>query len=805
MKRFWKACSCRLMFSAGLLIELPAAVMAPAATHAIEPRLFPAVVTSFTRQDTVGTVRGRVVQADSRPAANAVVVLEPGTRQTVTETDGSFRFDGVPQGPYAIRATLAPELRASQRIRVRGGSALNLELRLEPNRLSKVRVTADRALATTSSVATKSVAPIAETPYSVSVVTSHQLEVQRPLSVNEALRYSAGVQAEQFGGIDNGFDFFVVRGFFGGSNGIFRDGVQLATPGFVGFRVEPYGTESLEILRGAASVLAGQINPGGLVNAVTKRAPQAPVREIMAEFGNFGTAQGRFDVGGPIGTGGLSYRVTGVARNAGTQVEFGKNNRLFVAPAVAWYGANTTIDVNVQLQKDEAGHFQFLPAVGTYLANRNGAIPISLNDGEPGFNRFDRHQFGAGYRIEHRIGERVALRQGARFDRASADYDAVFGTALDTVDTTQRRLLRGSFIAGGITEGFTVDNHAEFRVGGTRTSSTILAGFDYQQFRFNEADGIGDAPSLDLFKPTYGASITTPPLYADATTTRTQTGVYLNGRSVFADRLAASFGIRQNFLSNRTEDRLAKATTSQDNNKLRFQAGLAYLDPTGLVPHVSYSESFLPVIGNDANGKPFKPESGRQLEAGLRYKPRGRSLGLAAAVFDLRRQNVTTPSTTNPALQLQTGEVQSKGIELEASGQIVSGLTIISAVTLQDVTITKSNAGDSGKRPTGIANSLASLWLDYAATKGPLAGLGFGSGIRYQGSTFSDAANAFEVNGSALVDATIRYDWRRALFAVNAQNLFDKQYVAGCNGDRPTATCFYGRARTIVGSVQYRW
>lgn len=805
MKHHFSAYTIRLMFSASLFGGLPSAATLPDEALRAGHLDSSARSAARTSQDSVGIVRGRVLQADARPAANAVIVLEPGARRTVAGPDGAFQFLAVPRGTYVVRATADADVQASQRIRVTAAASVNVELRLTTTRLSNVKVTADRQLPTAASVATKTATPLLETPYSVSVVTSHQLEVQRPLSVNEALRYSAGVQAEQFGGVDNGYDFFVVRGFFGGSNGIFRDGVQLATPGFVGFRVEPYGTESFEVLRGAASVLSGQSSLGGMVNAVTKRAPQTAVREIMAEGGNFGTTQARVDVGGPVGSRGFSVRMTGVARNAGTQVEFGRNDRVFVAPALAWYGSKTTIDANVQFQSDDAGHFQFLPSTGTYLSNRSGVIPIDRNDGEPGFNRFDRRQFGAGYRVEHRIRPMVTLRQNARYDRVSADYDAVFGVGLDPDDASQRRLLRNAFIAGGTTDGVTIDNQAQFRLDGARSSTTILAGADYQHFRFTEADGIGEAPSLDLFAPSYGAPVERPGFYADASTTRTQTGLYLNGRSLIAKRLAASMGIRQNFLSSRTEDRLASATTSQDNTKLRLQAGLAYLSPAGVVPHVSYSESFLPVVGTDANGEPFKPESGRQFEAGIRYKPRDGAISVAAAGFDLRRQNVATPSLTNPALQIQTGEVRSRGVELEATGQIVTGLTVISAVTLQEVSITKSNAGDVGKRPSGIANSLASLWMDYEGTRGILTGLGFGAGVRYQGSTFGDADNAFEVDGFALADATVRYNWRRALFAIYAQNVFDKRHVAGCTGAGAAATCYYGRARTLIGSLRYRW
>lgn len=193
----WTALARRLTISLGLLATLPSRASALATPCCVDTR----AIAVTTVPDSLGSIRGRVNRAETGPASNAIVELEPGARRTVAGLDGSFRFDGVPRGTYELRATLATDLHASRRIRVRGGDTVTLEIRLEPTRLANVRVTADRR--TTSSVATRGSAPIREIPYSLSVIDSHQLEVQRPGSVNEALRYSAGVQAEQFGGVDN--------------------------------------------------------------------------------------------------------------------------------------------------------------------------------------------------------------------------------------------------------------------------------------------------------------------------------------------------------------------------------------------------------------------------------------------------------------------------------------------------------------------------------------------------------------------------------------------------------------------------
>ncbi len=98
----------------------------------------------------------------------------------------------------------------------------------------------------------------------------------------------------------------------------------------------------------------------------------------------------------------------------------------------------------------------------------------------------------------------------------------------------------------------------------------------------------------------------------------------------------------------------------------------------------------------------------------------------------------------------------------------------------------------------------ASLWEDYTTQGGALNGLGFGGGVRYLGSTFGDAANTYKIPNVTLFDAVIHYDWNRFRFAVNAQNVFDNEYIASdfVRGGDQFAT--FGQERTVIGSVLYR-
>jgi iron complex outermembrane receptor protein len=647
----------------------------------------------------------------------------------------------------------------------------------------------------------KTGAPLLETPFSVTVIPRGRIEEQRAQSLNEVLRYAPGVQSEQYGGLDQAYDFLTIRGFGGPSfDGLFRDGLQLYTFGFTGFRVEPYGAEAIEVLRGAATVLYGQTGPGGLVNVVSKRPPAAPLRELTLEGGNFDHLEGRADFGGPLGTGGWRYRITGLVRNSDTQVDFEPNDRVFVAPALSWSGARTSFTFLGQYQSDSAGHFQFLPQTGTLDPSPNGRIPETRADGEPAFDAFDRRQYSAGYVFERRLSERVRLRQRGSFDHVDVDYQDVFGTGLDPGDPSQRSLTRATFTILGDTDVISVDSQALADVQTGGVSHAILAGLDYQHSTFDSVDGFGEAPPLDVFTPTYGAPIVRPSPYADAQTRQGQVGVYAQDRVRLPGGLVALLAGRQNFVSADIEDRLAATTTDEDTDKFVWQGGLVFTNRAGLVPHFSYSESFQPVPGRDASDRAYQPQTGRQYELGLRYQPPAHSLALSVAAFDLRRQNVLTSDPTNPANQIQTGEVASRGLEFEAESAFGPGWRLNAAYCYQDVEITKSNDGDVGLRPEAIPAHLASLWVHHDIRSGSLAGLEAGAGVRYQGATL-DETNTVEVDGFTLVDAVLGYGRGPVRVALNAQNLLDTEHVAGC----AYGNCYYGRSRTVYASATFSW
>jgi iron complex outermembrane receptor protein len=292
-------------------------------------------------------------------------------------------------------------------------------------------------------------------------------------------------------------------------------------------------------------------------------------------------------------------------------------------------------------------------------------------------------------------------------------------------------------------------------------------------------------------------------VYQDQDDELKQTGLYLQDQIKFGEKWVLSLGGRHDRADSEIMNNRNGTRTVQHDKKFTGRAGLVYLSDSGFAPYLSYAQSFLPVVGLDPSGNPFKPETGEQYEAGVKYQPAGAKSFATLAVFDLTRQNIRefVPPTFQ---QRQQGEVRSRGIELEGVASFDSGLDLIASYTYLDAKITKSERpGEQGQRPDLTPKHMASLWADYTLRGGALNGLGFGAGVRHVGATWGDIANTVKVPGYTVADVALHYDWKDARFALNVHNLFDKKYVATAFNNGLITN--FGAARTVKASVTYRW
>lgn len=668
----------------------------------------------------------------------------------------------------------------------------------------------DGYVANQSATGTKTDTPIIETPQSISVITSDQMKAQAVDSLNSVLRYTPGATGDLYGTDNRGLGV-QLRG-ISNANGVFyRDGLQLKESNYVLFTgLDPYGAERYEILRGPASVLYGQNSPGGLINYVSKRPTEERINDISFGVGNFNRYEGKFDFSGQVSPDSdLLYRLVGLVRQGDTQIDFVNDDRIFIAPSLTWKpDEDTSLTVLGNYQRDRSGWaMQYLPANGTVRPGHEGRkLPSSRFVGEPDFDTYNNEQASIGYEFEHRFNETWKIKQNARYVWLKHDEKGVFGGGLQEDGHTYDRYADAG---GSKNQGVTIDTQTQANFDTGKLDHTLLLGLDYTRYSYNDYGSEASVDPLDIFDPVYGSPVGELIPYQDTDTVQRQIGLYIQDQIALGNwRL--TLGGRHDWSNSTVEDPIKGSYYKQKNSAFTGRAGLVYLADNGLAPYIGYSESFQPIPDLDSNGNPFVPETGKQYEIGVKYQPEGWNSFITLAAFDLTRGNVvrSVGGEGRPDDVMQTGEIRSRGIELEGVASLGSGIDLRLAYTYLDTEITKATSiyddeTNQGNTPFGVPTHSASLWANYKVQNGVLEGLGLGAGVRYVGSTQGDDANSFKVPAVTLFDAAINYDWKNLKLQLNASNIFDKTYVASCFAE--SFGCFYGEGRRLTGTVKYSW
>lgn len=653
-----------------------------------------------------------------------------------------------------------------------------------------------------SATGTKTDTPLIETPQSISIVGAEQIEVTKAQSISEALGYSAGIARGDF--TDRVSDAVVVRGFevFTG----YRDGTKFQFNYFDG-QQEPYGLERVEVLKGAASVLYGNANPGGLVNAVSKRPTTQRLRELNVEYGSFDRKQVSGDFGGALSEDGVwSYRLTGLFRESNTFIDHIRDDRTYIAPALTWKpNAVTSLTFLSEYQKDKTAYVSGYPLSGTVQDNINGRIPRNRFMGEPGFDKYDIERYSVGYLFEHAFTDNLKLRNSLRYSRVESQWAAITGQVLQA---DQRTITRNAQVRDNLTTGLTSDTSLQYNWGSENVSNTTLVGVDYSKQKYQTIRANSTAVgSLDLYAPVYGSTVTLGPR-SGSINEMDILGIYFQNQMKINKKLVVLLGGRQDHATVNDRDLFTGANPAgeQKNSAFTGRAGVVYLADNGLAPYASFGQSFEPQSGRDRLGNRFNPTKGEQYEIGIRYQPPGTDTMLSAAVYQLTQSDVLGSDPVNTTFRYQVGEIRSKGFELEAKTRIGRNANLIAAYANTDSRTTKASPvfnANVGQRVGGLVGGVpkdqVSIWGDYTFGAFGVPGLKVGSGIRYVGTTASDFITV-KTPAYTVLDAMLAYTLGPWKFSLNATNLTDKTYEAVC-----PFRCFYGEPRRVIGTLSYRW
>lgn len=663
--------------------------------------------------------------------------------------------------------------------------------------------------------ANKADIPLVETPQSISVVTRDQIDLLNFIDAQQAVRYVAGVSGENFGP-DLRFDFIQVRGF---TPRQYVDG--LATPvstTIFSTGLDLYAFETLDILKGPASVLYGSAPPGGIYNQVSRRAQSDLDGEISVKYGNDDFKQAATTIAGGL-TDKISGRITVMYRDRNAERDFVTAKRLLIAPTIAFdLGVDTRLEVLSYYQDDEnrGDTNGFLPVSGTLLENPLGQIPRSRNLGEPNFNEYNRDQFGIGFEFTHGFSDNLRFESNFRYSEYSEDREVIFGTGLLE---DNRTVTRGNSPYAEDVSTLALDARLSGNAELSETEHSFIAGIDYRNVDNNAGFGFIGASSIDLFNPVYGVGGDVSP----GITTRfneqeiNQTGIYIQDQIKLSNFILLLSGRYDWYGSDQVapfnEFGSDQPVTNRKFSDFTYRVGLNYVFENGLSPYISYATSFEPVLGANPNGEQFEPSTGRQIEAGIKYDGRnlrdGFDIFASAAVYRIKQSNLvaTNASSNGVVFGEQLGEVEVIGAEFEIVARIDEKLSINAAYSYTDSEILASNTAAEIGLPLEVTpKHIISALVDYTFQDGSLKGFGFNFGARYNSASAGSRPSAFnpvvfDSEDPILLDASVRYDTPRWRLSLNAANLLDTRYVARA---QTVSNVNFGAGLQLIGTFTWK-
>ncbi|GAB2941246.1 TonB-dependent siderophore receptor [Hafnia psychrotolerans] len=655
--------------------------------------------------------------------------------------------------------------------------------------------------AKTSRTATKSDQPIITTGQAVSVVTRQQMDDQNATTVNAALNYTPGVFTNFAGGATR-YDTISLRGFHGGDvNNTFLDGLRILSDGgsYNAIQVDPWFLERIDVIKGPSSALYGQSIPGGLVMETTKHPQFREEGHFRLSGGTQNTQGGAFDYTNAINDQ-WAFRLTGMTRSSDTQYDHQREERYAISPQLMWQpDENTSLLLRAYLQKDPSGGYHAaVPADGSLYGNK---LSRGFFDGESSLNQFKRWEQIYSYEFRHAFNDMWSFRQNASYTHSNTELDQVYQAGWNADRTLMNRYYSGETSS---LDSVAIDNQLEADFATGDLEHNVVVGFDYAYFMNDLKSLAATASTLNPYTGYTGGSDLA--YYSNKTGKNRyeQMGTYLQDDMVW-NQWHLTLSGRYDTLKTKTAAvdsiALTDVTTERTDRHFNSRASLLYAFENGISPYVSYSQAMTPSALPGPNNTLLKPMQSEQYEAGIKYQPVGTSDLYTAALYDLTQNDVGNRVVVGSYYE-PAGKVRSQGLELEAKKQVTERFNVMAGYTYNKVRLEDATE-NNGNTPYVTPKQMASIWGQY---KTPV-GVDLGAGVRYIGTQWADNENTQPMPSATLVDASVRMNLapfnpqlKGAYVQLNANNLFDKKYVAACYG---TSYCYWGQERTVVATLGY--
>ncbi|RJG08394.1 TonB-dependent siderophore receptor [Massilia cavernae] len=657
-----------------------------------------------------------------------------------------------------------------------------------------------RALSATG--ATKTDTLLKDLPQSVRVITGELLKDVGVTTLAGALDLASGISRQSnLGGL---WDSYAMRGFTGDPN--FGSDYMVngfsSSRGYNGLR-DSAGTQSVEVLKGPASALYGRGEPGGTINITTKKPRFDPAYVVDFSVSSYQTYRTAVDLTGPLSDT-MEYRLNAAHEQGDSFRDTLHYKRSFISPSFIWLlGESTTISYEVEASKQDTPFDRGVVAVNGVL----GLIPNSRFLGEPGDGPTTVESLGQQLFIEHQLNDDWKVQTGVSYRDSSMKGFSTEANNLLADGQTLRRQRRHRDSSATDMSG-RLEVLGKFSIASMVHS--VLFGvdgykFDDTRLHLRRNPSATNPYAINIYNPVYGG--VADPLAVAINTVEEQSshGFYAQDQIDLTEQWKAMVGVRYDSYDQTVTNRGFALSNSQSLSATSPRAGLVYQPTKEISLYVTAAKGFRPNSGISIDNKAFPAEESKSYEVGGKLETADGKIIGTLAVYKISKENVLTTNPLNTDFSISAGEVGSKGIELDVSGEIWKNVRMSAAYAYTDATVTKGdNLIKTGAQFPNVPKHSGSAVLTRMFKIGE-ASASLGGGFIYVGERLGDVAatTSFRLPGYTTARLISSYSPTKKLrLSLNVDNLFDKEYYASSYSQVWIAP---GTARTVTLNLQYRF
>lgn len=763
-----------------------------------------------------GTIRGTVTTSDGQPAEAVSVGIKDSPRGTITNESGRYQLNNIKSGTYTLRVTAVGLQSEEKSVTVTKGSVtLNFMLKENASSLKEVSISDRRQKYKVDepSATLRLNEPLVQIPQNIQVVTADQIKDQQIYNMLEgASRNVSGITMQEHWG---NYARINARG---DRLAPFRNGVNLEAD-WGPLNEDMAFVDRIEFVKGPAGFMLANGNPSGFYNVVTKKPTGVTRQAFELSAGSFDNYRATADFDGVLTKDGkLQYRLNLMGQMAKDWRPYDFTNHFGIAPVLRYkFDDKNTITAEYTYQ------YQRMNAFGTaYLFSTKGyaSLPRSFTNAPSNSPATDIYDQSAFLNYEHKFSDKWKFTaQGSYFNYKQNGYSYWINSIMDNGDV-DRNL--GLWDASNRIKNLQAFVNGEVQTGFIK--HRILGGADlgdkYYIADYNQSGSLDPNTPFNIFNPNNGA-VTLPVFNTSAPLSERGLGTATSQKyqSVYAQD---ELGFFEQKLRLTIAGRFTHATVvdpyagSSASRKVTPRFGISYsLDPNTALYGV-YDVAFIPQTGNIFGGGSVKPITGNNLEGGIKRDWFNGKWSTSLSVYRILKNNqlVADPERPNTPYVVQLGQTKTNGIEFDARGEIISGLSLMANYAYTNSRISEdTDPNNVGTPVPGFAKHVTNTWLSYRLQRGSLKGLGFSAGYQWQldripwslGTGTSDLPNYFRV------DAAASYQWGKFSLAVNVNNVLNAYLYSGGHEDYLSSegkTVYTWQAespRAVRASLGYRF